>query len=220
MRKTFSLSAAILAMAAAAGAAHAEVEFSGNVALTTDYHWRGMTQTDRDMAIQGGFDLSTDSGFYAGTWASNVDFNNSSDTNIEWDLYAGYGFEAAGLGFDVGVIQYLYPDSDSDDPDFLEIYGGVSKEFETFGLGGYVYYDPDNETVYGTAGASFSATDALSFDVNVGQYLDGGDDFYSEDVDYNFGGTYSVGGFDLDLRYYERDDGSDDNVVFTIGRAL
>ena len=87
-------------------------------------------------------------------------------------------------------------------------------------MGGYVYYDPDNETIYATAGAGFSASDSLAFDVNIGQYLDGGDDVYTEDLDYNFGGTYSVGGVDFDLRYYDRDDDADDNVVFTIARSM
>lgn len=217
MRKLLNLSAALFAVAATAGVAQAEVEFSGNVAVTTDYHWRGVSQTGQDMAIQGGFDMAA-GGFYAGTWLSNVDFDDSGDTNIEWDIYAGYGGEVGpGLGWDVGAIYYVYPSSGSEDLDFLEIYGGLSKDFETFGVSGYLYYDPDNETIYAETGAGFSATDALSFDVNVGKYLDGFDEY----LNYNFGGTYSVGGFDLDLRYYDNDsDGADDNVVFSIGRAM
>ena len=48
------------------------VEISSNVGLSSDYIWRGMTQTDGDIAVNGGFDLSTDMGFYFGTWASNA----------------------------------------------------------------------------------------------------------------------------------------------------
>ena len=50
----------------------AEVSLSGNVALTTDYVWRGMTQNDGDVSVSGGFDLEDDSGFYLGVWAANV----------------------------------------------------------------------------------------------------------------------------------------------------
>ena len=95
MRKTLSFSAALLALTATAGMAQAEVEYSGNVALTTDYHWRGDTQSSQDFAIQGGFDLAV-GGFYAGTWASSI----AGDADMELDVYAGYGFEAGGVGLD------------------------------------------------------------------------------------------------------------------------
>lgn len=217
MRKTF-IATAVLAAATVTGAANAQVSFSGNVAVTTDYHWRGWTQSDQDLAIQGGFDLETDSGFYAGTWLSSIDFNDGSDANIEWDFYAGYGGEfAGGFGYDVGVVHYAYPSADDEDYDFTEIYGGISKDFDVVGVSGYIYYDPDNETIYSEIGAGVGVTDALSFDVNVGKYLDG----FDEVTNYNVGGTYSVGGFDLDLRWYDIDeDNSDDNIVFSIGRSM
>ena len=214
MRKTLSFSAALLALTATAGMAQAEVEYSGNVALTTDYHWRGDTQSSQDFAIQGGFDLAV-GGFYAGTWASSI----AGDADMELDVYAGYGFEASGVGLDFGVIQYFYPSDGTADLDFLEVYAGVAKDFEMVGLSGYMYYDPDNETIYGEAGVGVSASDALSFDVNIGTIFDDGGDGSSELFNYNFGGTYGVGGFDLDLRYYDKEDG-EDNFVFSIGRAM
>ncbi len=218
MRKFITAGAFAIIAAASASAANAQVEYSGNVAVTTDYHWRGWTQSNQDLALQGGFDLATDAGFYAGTWLSSIDFDDASDSNIEWDLYAGYGGEfAGGLGYDVGVIYYVYPDSDDSDYDFVELYGGLSKELESgLGFSGYIYWDPDNETVYSEVGAGFGL-EAVSFDANVGTYLDG----FDEVTNYNFGATYSAAGFDFDLRYYDIDeDGADDNVVFSIGRAL
>ncbi len=217
--RTSMIVTAALAAATFTGAAQAQVSFSGNVALTTDYHWRGYSQSGQDLAIQGGFDLETDSGFYAGTWASSVEDGLYGGADIEWDLYAGYSGEITeGFGFDVGVLQYMYPSGGpGSDLDFLEIYAGLSKDFESFGVSGYLYYDPDNETTYASIGGGFSATDALSFDVNVGSYLDG----YGEYVHYDLGGTYSVGGFDLDLRWYDNDaDDADDNIVFSIGKSL
>ena len=60
-------------------------DISGNVTLASTYDFRGMTQTNQEPAIQGGFDVVTDSGFYIGTWASNIAFDGS----VEIDLYAG-----------------------------------------------------------------------------------------------------------------------------------
>ncbi|WP_198262773.1 TorF family putative porin [sulfur-oxidizing endosymbiont of Gigantopelta aegis] len=87
---------------------------SANVALTTDYYFRGISQSDNDGAIQGGFDWSHDSGVYAGVWASNVAFG---DTNLEFDTYAGFANEVGDFGYDIGVIKYNYNDTSShDDP--------------------------------------------------------------------------------------------------------
>ena len=64
--------------------AKAESSLEGNIGFTNNYVWRGMTQTDDQAAISGGLDFSA-GGFYAGTWASNVDF--ADDTNSEQDVY-------------------------------------------------------------------------------------------------------------------------------------
>ena len=70
---------------------HPPVEFSANVGYFTDYIYRGGSQTADGPAIQGGFDLGHESGFYLGTWASNVDFGNSAE--VEIDFYGGFGGE-------------------------------------------------------------------------------------------------------------------------------
>ena len=61
-------------------------EVYANVAASSNYFWRGITQTQDGAAVSGGIDYSNDSGFYAGTWVSNVDFG--SKTSYELDLYA------------------------------------------------------------------------------------------------------------------------------------
>lgn len=198
-----------------------EVEVSGNVALSTDYVWRGISQSDGDMAISGGFDVTAGS-FYAGTWASNIDFNDASDANIEWDFYAGFGggFGESTAWWDIGLIAYFYPDADDEDYDFVELYAGVGNDFENgFGLSGYIYLDPDNENVYLEGAASYAVTDTFSVDGSVGNYsFDGGGDYTA----FSFGGTYSTSvGVDLDLRYWNTDaDGIDDAFVFTIAKSL
>jgi uncharacterized protein (TIGR02001 family) len=100
-------------------------EFSANVAITTDYRFRGITQSDENPAIQGGFDynigVAEDIGIYAGVWASSVDFNDGDQASIEVDYYGGVTAEFVGIGLDVGLIYYTYPGASSGlDYDYLE----------------------------------------------------------------------------------------------------
>jgi len=107
MKKTL-LAAAMLATSSATFA-----EISANVTLASDYVFRGLSQTDNQIAIQGGFDYAWDNGIYVGTWASNVDpdfFNGMGhDPQTEVDLYVGYSGEYNDFGYDVGYLRYQYP---------------------------------------------------------------------------------------------------------------
>lgn len=88
--------------------------FTGNVSIVSDYRFRGISQTMREPAIQGGFDYAHQSGIYLGTWASNVDgtthfYNN---TSMEWDLYGGYKGKlkpVPEIAYNLGCIYYDYP---------------------------------------------------------------------------------------------------------------
>lgn len=113
-------------------AAAAGFSLSGNITFATDYLYRGLSQTTGDAAIQGGLDLSHESGFYLGMWGSNVDFADS----LELDYYGGYSGEInEDLGYDVGVLYYDYPSDPSvTEGDFLEFYGSVSWKGLTVGL--------------------------------------------------------------------------------------
>ena len=211
-----ALAAAMTMGLIAAPTAAAEGEFSANVALTTDYTWRGFSQNSENPSIQGGFDYANGA-FYVGTWAAIVDFGGA---NMELDLYGGFAGDLDnGLSYDVGVIGYLYPDTD--DLDFVEIYGGLSYEFASgLGLGGMLYIDPDNETTYLDTSASYGFTDAFSADVTVGKYLDGFDEY----VNYSLGGTLSVEGVDFDLRLWatdiDNDELADERVVLTVSKSF
>ena len=215
--------AALAVLSVVAGTAAAEGEFTGNVALTTDYVWRGVSQSNEDLAISGGFDYANGM-FYAGTWASNVDFEDSSDTNIELDFYGGLAGEFAnGVSWDVGGIYYTYPDADDLDLDFFEIYGGLGYEFEGgVGVGAYAYFDPDNENLYVEASAGYSFTDEFSADASVGNYsFDEGEDY----TNWSIGATYATPvGIDIDLRYWDTDVDdvsiSEDRVVLTFSKSL
>jgi uncharacterized protein (TIGR02001 family) len=126
------------AMLAASSAAFAEI--SANVTLASDYIFRGISQTDNQLAIQGGFDYAWDMGFYVGTWASNVDsdfFNgdaNGQDPQTEVDLYAGYSGEYKGFGYDVGYLRYEYPGFGDADTNEVYVNGSYSSDLGDFGV--------------------------------------------------------------------------------------
>jgi uncharacterized protein (TIGR02001 family) len=118
-------------------------ETSANVTLTSDYKFRGISQTDRKPAIQGGFDLAFDNGLYVGTWGSNVDFAGS----LELDMYFGYaGNITEDVGFDIGYLYYDYPGADRErieyapgrftsvKDDYQELYGSLSYKGGTLGF--------------------------------------------------------------------------------------
>lgn len=84
---------------------------SFNASVTTDYRYRGISQTRLKPALQGGADYASASGFYIGTWASTIKWikDAGGDSNVELDVYGGYKTEiSAGLTLDVGALQYIY----------------------------------------------------------------------------------------------------------------
>ena len=111
LKKKF-LAVALVGACALPGAVSAEEPASphaltGNVMLTTDYAFRGISQSNEDAAIQGGFDYShVPTGLYAGTWASSVGFG---DAGIEHDIYGGWTKTCGDFGLNLGVIHYDYP---------------------------------------------------------------------------------------------------------------
>ena len=106
--------AAVYAQAPAAPASPHTISY--NVGFFSEYIFRGISQTAGKPALQGGADYGHESGFYAGTWASNVswlqDFNAYTRSSLEWDFYGGYKWAFANdFGLDVGTIYYWYPGS-------------------------------------------------------------------------------------------------------------
>ena len=206
---------ALVAAASAAPAFAQEVAVTGSVTLVSDYQWRHVTQTNGDATIQGGLEVSS-GGFYGNFWASGVDFGNPSDTNLEVDLTAGYRFDLGGVATDVGVIHYAYPDS-TDDISFTEVFAKFSKGFDALTLSGSVNYDFDNETLYVDAGAGYTVVPGFVVSAGYGTYLEG----FGEYAGWNAGGTWTVNGIDLGVRYYDSDiTGADDNMVFSVGKLF
>ena len=139
--------------------------YSTNAALTTDYVFRGISQTFEDPAVQAGFDL-TCGRFYAGVWASNVDFGaigpSQTVANIEIDWYAGFKPTTGPVTWDLGFIYYSYPGQNSPgfNVDYFEFKVGASGEIWKGGtLGATVFYSPEYTFSTGvviTSEASFS----------------------------------------------------------------
>ena len=96
--------------------------FSITGTFTTDYVWRGVSQSQGDAALQGSFDFSHESGFYAGIWGSSVDFTPKSTppleedgADTEIDLYVGFSRDFADKwNYDISAIRYAYPGTNRD----------------------------------------------------------------------------------------------------------
>ncbi len=122
---TLVAAASMADAAPAAAPAAAAWSQSANIALTSNYIWRGVSQNSDAVALQGGFDVAHTSGLSAGVWASSVTAANA----LEVDLYANYGFKVAGIDASVGYIAYTYQGDSS--LDFSEVnvsatYAGVT----------------------------------------------------------------------------------------------
>lgn len=194
-----------------------EHEISANVAITSDYRFRGISQTNRDPAIQGGFDYGHSSGFYIGTWASNVSF---TEGGTEFDVYAGWGTDLnENLALDLGVLYYAYP-SDPD-ADYVEIYGSLGFFGATVGLNYSPEYTYDTDEYFYLYGQySLPLGENFSLDAHLGynQFknssaftgfigaLDAGKNY----IDYSISGTASFAGVDLTLAFIGTDIDKDD----------
>lgn len=89
---------------------YAEGSFTANASATSNYIWRGLTQTTNEAAVQGGIDYAHESGFYAGTWASNVNYGAGDVYSYEHDMYFGFSGESDGIAYDFGYLYYNYDD--------------------------------------------------------------------------------------------------------------
>jgi uncharacterized protein (TIGR02001 family) len=117
--------------------------FSTNVALTTNYLYRGISQSGAKPAIQGGFDYANANGLYAGVWGSSISWisdealGNAANAGLELDTYAGYKGTVAAVSYDVGFLRYNYPGTyhtfvaGSANPDTNEVYGAVTYSIVT-----------------------------------------------------------------------------------------
>lgn len=206
---------------------------SATIAFATDYVYRGVSQTDEDVALQSSLDWGHDSGVYLGFWGSNVDFKDGS-SQIELDVYGGFANEYAGVTYDVMVLGYIYPGADDAlDQDFVEFSLAAGYDFEILSASAGVAISPD---FYASSGVGTHITAGVGIPIPLDLLAK-----YNIAVDSNFGyqdissgGSYvhwNVGlgaqllGFGLDLRYFGNDIDSranvdDDRAVFTFSRSF
>jgi len=206
-------------------------DVSGNVNLASDYVYRGISQTDEEATIQGGFDFVAESGFYAGVWASNIAFDGS----IEIDIYGGYAGEISeAVGFDVGLLRYEYPnDAGPNNSSFNEVYGSVSFKDFTLGLAySDDFFFESGTGVYAYVDYSLALPNefGLAFhygDQSIKDNLPLGIPDYAE---YSIGLTKSLADVDFALTWHDTDmsssecfGGSDicgSRVVFGLSKSL
>jgi len=125
----------------------APVTVSGSVAMVSDYRFRGVSMTDRGMAVQGGISVSHESGAYAGVWGSNLSgWGTFGGANMELDLNAGYAVDLGGATLDVGLVWYMYP-SGLDTTDFAEPYIKLSGDIGPVSALVGVAYAPKQEAL-------------------------------------------------------------------------
>jgi len=203
---------ASLAMAGAASAQDAPAfDVSFNAGVATDYIFRGFTQTMGDPQVFGGVDVVSGM-FYAGAWASNVDFGD--ETDAEYDLYAGVTPTLGPVAANFGVIYYGYLNAPDDtDYDYVELMAKGSIPVGPATVGAAAYYSPEffgetGEAWYTEVNGSFSPTDKITI----------GGAFGHQDVElagdyntWNLGATVALTDvISIDARYHDTD--LDDDV--------
>ncbi len=227
--------------AAAEDAAHGPVyDFfaspSGTVAATSDYVFRGITQSDESPALQGAINFGQATGPYIGLWGSNVDFNDGDEAQLELDLSGGYKWVWGPASFDAGLIYYAYPGADSGlDYDYWEGKLAASVPAGPVIFTGSVFVSPDyfagsNTAVYLNAAATVPVfKTGITANTSVGhQSIDDNAAFGTADYTDWTGGlsytwekfTFNVAYFDTDLSTADCPDGCEGRVVGTITRAF
>lgn len=205
--------------APAVDSAESEFAITGTVGLTTDYRFRGISQTNEKVAIQGGATLTHKSGFYASVWGSSIDDYVYLDADSEIDLIAGYSKTLEnGVTLDGGVLYYLYASANVDNSDFFEPYASVKYAFgpvtakvgaayawkqKALGVG---LGREDNLYVYGELGGAIPGT-PISLTSHLG-YSHGrsGLTFAQKDYfDWNVGASYTFKNMTFGVSYVDTD---------------
>lgn len=213
--KLKSLSLLVMAALSApmvAQAADSPHSLSANMALASDYRFRGISQTFEDPAIQGGIDYSHKSGIYLGTWASNVEPHLLAGSNMEWDFYGGYTFDVGPLAVNVGGLYYYYPGKDKvaydADPNTFEVYAGATWQWLN------IKYSHSTTKLFGISDSEGSGyleanvSVPLPYDISLGlhygkQFVAGtGNEDYA---DWKVGVSKEFGGFNFGLAYVDTD---------------
>jgi uncharacterized protein (TIGR02001 family) len=207
-----------------------EFTYSFGVTGTSDYVFRGQTQTDGDPTIQGTINVGYGI-IYGGVWASGLDFGGGadgigSDAEIEIDWYGGIKPTWGKATFDFGVIYYTYPGASDSilELDYVELKAGVSGEvFDKLTAGATVYYSPEYT---GETGESWVFEGVLAYALpTIGIFTPTvSGTFGHADVEklydwnyWNAGVSLAVEKITLDFRYWDTDISSSENATCNSG---
>ena len=193
---------------------------TGNFGIYSQYIFRGLTQTDRKPAFQGGFDFAHTSGFYLGTWGSNVSWLHDSGIcnhgcSLEWDMYGGYKYAFNDdWGIDVGVLYYYYPGSyvsGATKPNTTELYVAGSWKWASLKYSHSVddtFAVPNSKNSwYLDLSANYPINDVWTLNAHVGRQeykgstngINNGD--FLNYTDWKLGVTWLVAGYNVGAYY-------------------
>lgn len=186
MKQTTKLKTLVLSMAvagssiAALAPATVQAGVSGNVGVVSQYIFRGIPQSGGTAAAQGGIDYESESGIYAGIWASEVADDVAGSDELEYDLYGGWSGEVSGIGLSAGVTLYRYTeevfDKEYDEVNLSASFGDLSIGLD---VGNHTPAGGGDDHSYTIATASYSYGSAYGL---VGSATD----FLGEDTSYTW----------------------------------
>lgn len=208
---------------------------SSTVKVVSDYTFNGVSQTGNDPALQASLDYAADSGFYAGTWASNIDFGSTDNTNLEWDAYVGQYFQLSEKwSLDTGIAYYTYHgESFSDNYNYPEVYAKVgynssAGDTEVNFWYSWDYFGLDVNHYIAMVAHTFEITEGHNIRVSFDRSTSSDQKKYAWDDGksynhYRIAYTTSYSGFDFDLAVEDTNmnlDNADTRIVFGVARTF
>lgn len=195
---------------------------TGDVALVSDYRFRGVSVSGKDPALQGSLGVAGALGHLA-VWGSSIESFNGAE--LELDATVGREFAIAGVDLDAGLIGYVFPGGD--DTDYVEVYANAGGAIGPLSWSAGVNYAPDQkniggrDSIYVFSGLAFSLPAApLALEAGAG-FEDGA--FGADKWDWHVGLRYTIAGINLGLAYVDaRDDrrAIPGTAVFSISRGF
>lgn len=214
-------------------------DFSASITLTSEYSFRGVTQSDENPSIQGSLDWSNEFedgfGTYLGVWASNVDFNDNDEANSEFDFYGGVTYEVDAWSFDIGGIYYVYPGAaDALDYDFFEFQAAVGYDFDVASLSVSMNYTPENfgnsgDAQYYKLAGEVPLPHEFTLSAHIGrQNINDNAVFGLPDyTDWSIGLSYDIENINISVHYIDTDinknncaDGCDGRIILGISSSF
>lgn len=201
---------ACLLLSSVASSAAMATEYSATLTLTSDYRFRGITQSAGDPALQGSLDAAFDNGVYVGVWGSNIDFDDDAELEVDW--YVGYAADInEQMNWDATLYYYTYPGYDTDG-DYAELALNFNYGDLTLGYAhASDFFNTGEPSQYLALDYSYGISETISLDLHAGYSF--GDYWKDLDIgeyrDFSVGVSTSVADFDLSLAYLFNDVDSD-----------